>query len=80
MLAGIYGIYLEDITPICTLNNVKIISRDEVIYLVPEDEINIKNYGMFGNNPVSGGSDDHDVTLVIGTIANDLFIDDPDLA
>lgn len=69
---GVYGIYLDSTYVDLAINNLKIISRDEVV-ISPGGSMSINNYGLYGNENINN------ITLQIGTGVNDLFIVDPDL-
>ncbi len=60
------GIYLENIYPKVTLNNIKIVSNDEIIYLNSGSSIDVKNYGLFGKHDIGAN-----VHLKIGPELND---------
>lgn len=65
------GIFLENIYPKVTLNNVKIIAGaadGNIIYLSNGTSIDVKNYGLFGNYNIN----ETKIKLKIGTSLTDL--------
>jgi len=72
------GIYLENIFPQVTLKNIKIVCNDDIIFLnseEEEDQVFVKNYGLFGNN----NFDDTKIILQIGDANNYLFTENSNL-
>lgn len=73
------GIFFDNIYPVLTLYNVKIVAGSEdnnIIYLSNGTSVDVYNYGMYGNKNI----DDEVILLKIGDPDNFLFIESNDLA